>query len=87
MDAATGRSLPCGRYLLAPLTGNREGSKSLIALRVKPRKNRFPTNSLSTPMDNTPLHSISIVCHPLCEDNNADNLASFARGTWRPVTN
>ncbi len=33
-------------------------------LRVKPTPTRFPTNSLYTPMDNTPLHSISSVGHP-----------------------
>ncbi len=51
-------SLPCGRYLLAPLTGDKEGSRSLMVLRVKPTPTRFPTNSLYTPMDNTTLHSI-----------------------------
>ncbi len=45
-DEATGGSLPCGRYLLAPLTGNKEGSKGLMVLRVKPTPTRFPTNSL-----------------------------------------
>ncbi len=35
-----------------------------MVLRVKPTPTRFPTNSLYTPMDNTPLHSISSVCHP-----------------------
>ncbi len=45
MDVA--RSLPCGRYLLAPLTGSKEGSKSLVvSLLVKPTPTRFPTNSL-----------------------------------------
>ncbi len=33
---ATGDSLPCIRYFLAPLTGNTEGSKGLMVLRVKP---------------------------------------------------
>ncbi len=47
---ATGGSLPCRRYLLAPLTGNKEESKCLMVLRVKP--------SLFSPMYNTPLHSI-----------------------------
>ncbi len=61
---ATGGSLPCGRYLLAPLNGNKEGNKCLMVLRVKPTPTWFPTNSLYTPMDNTPLHSISSVCHP-----------------------
>ncbi len=35
-----------------------------MALRVKPTPTRFPASSLSTPMDNTLLHSISSVCHP-----------------------
>ncbi len=47
-----------------PLNGNEEGSKCLMVLRVKPTPTRFPTNSLYTPMDNTPLHTISNVCHP-----------------------
>ncbi len=33
----TGGSLPCGRHLLAPLTGNKEGSQNLMVLRVRPR--------------------------------------------------
>ncbi len=57
-----GGTLTCGHYLLAPLTGNKEGSKGLMVLRFKPTPGRFPTNSLYTPMDNTPLHSISSVC-------------------------
>ncbi len=61
---ATGGSLPCGRYLPAPFTGKKEGSKSLMVLRVKPTPTWFPPNSLYTPIDNTPLHSISSVCHP-----------------------
>ncbi len=61
---ATGGSLPCGRYLFAPLTGNKEESKCLTVLRVKPTRTRFLTDSRYTPMDNTPLHSISSVCHP-----------------------
>ncbi len=65
---ATGGPLPCGRYLLAPLTGSKEGSSSLMVLRVKPTPTRFPTNSLYTPMGNTPLHSISSVCHPWDRD-------------------
>ncbi len=56
-------SLPYGRYLLAPLNGNKEGCKCLMVLRVKPTLIRFPTNSFHTPMDNTPLHSITNVCH------------------------
>ncbi len=47
---ATGGSLPCGRYLLAPLNGNKEGSKCLVVLRVKPTPTRFSTNSLYTPL-------------------------------------
>ncbi len=35
-----------------------------MVLRVKPTPTRLPTNSLYTPMDNTPLHSISSVRHP-----------------------
>ncbi len=34
-----------------------------MVLRVRPTPTRFPTNSLSTPMDNTPLHLISRGCH------------------------
>ncbi len=29
-----------------------------MVLRVKPTPTRFPTNSLYTPMDNTPLHCV-----------------------------
>ncbi len=32
-----------------------------MVLRVKPTPTRLPTDSLYTPMDNTPLHSISSV--------------------------
>ncbi len=35
-----------------------------MVLRVKPTPARFLTNSLYTPMDNTPLHSMSRMCHP-----------------------
>ncbi len=35
-----------------------------MVLRVQQTATRLPTNSLYTPMDNTPLHSISSVCHP-----------------------
>ncbi len=31
-----------------------------MVLRVKPTPTRFPTNSLYTPMDNTPLHSMCV---------------------------
>ncbi len=43
---------------------NKEESKGLKVLRVKPTPAQFPTNNLYTPMGNTPLHSISSVCHP-----------------------
>ncbi len=58
MDVALSALLPCGRYLLAPLNGNKEGSKGLMVFRVKPLRTLFVTNSLYTPMDNTSLHSI-----------------------------
>ncbi len=51
-----------GGYYHAPLTGNKVGSECLMVLRVKPTPTRFPTNSLHTAMDITPLHSISSVC-------------------------
>ncbi len=35
-----------------------------MVVRVKPTPTRFPTNSLYTPMCNTPLHPISSVCLP-----------------------
>ncbi len=59
-----GGSLPCEHYLLAPLTGNKEGSKGLMVLRGKPAPNRFPTSLLCILMENTLLLSISSVCHP-----------------------
>ncbi len=45
-------TLRCGQYLFAPLTGNKEGRKGLMVLRVKPTPTRFPTNSLNTLVDN-----------------------------------
>ncbi len=33
-------SLPCGRYLLASLTGNKKGKKGLMVLPVKPTPTR-----------------------------------------------
>ncbi len=63
MDVARSEQLPYGRYLPAPLTGKIKGSKILMVLRVKPTPTRFPTNSLYTPMDNTPLHFF-IKCVP-----------------------
>ncbi len=35
-----------------------------MVLSVTPTPTRSTTNSLYTPMDSTPLHSISSVCHP-----------------------
>ncbi len=64
MDVAWSVPLPCGRYFLVPLTGNKEGSKSLILLRVKHAQTRFPDKNLYTPMDHAALHSISSVYHP-----------------------
>ncbi len=61
MRATGGLLLSGGLYLLAPLTGNKEGSKELMVLRVKPTLTRLPTNSLYAPMNSTPLHSISSV--------------------------
>ncbi len=46
------------------LTGNNEGSKGPKVPQVKPTLTLFPTNSIYTSVDNTPLHFISIVCHP-----------------------
>ncbi len=34
-----------------------------MVLQVTPTPTRFPTSSLYTPMDKTPLHFISSVCH------------------------
>ncbi len=43
-----------------------------MVLQVKPTPTQFPTNSLYTPMDNMPLHSISSACHPwgYCSNTN-----------------
>ncbi len=60
---ATGGSLPCGRHLLATLNGNKEGSRCLMVLRVKPTPTRFPTNSLYTPVDKHTL-AFCIKCVP-----------------------
>ncbi len=46
-------TLPCARYLLAPLNGNEGSSKSHMALRDKPTQAWSPTNNLYTPMYNT----------------------------------
>ncbi len=73
---ATGGSLPFGHYLLTPLTVDKEGSKSLMALRVKLTQNRFPTNSLYTPIDNTPLHYI---LYQVCATRGASAALSIHR--------
>ncbi len=57
-------SVPCGRYPLVRLTGNKKGSRGLMVLRVKLTPIRFPTNSPYTLMDDTPLHSIPSVGRP-----------------------
>ncbi len=48
MDVA--RSLPCGRYLLALLTGNKEGSKELMVLRIRSKHTRFLINIVYIPI-------------------------------------
>ncbi len=61
----------------APQLGIKKG---LMVLRVKHAPTRSPTNSLYNPMDNTPLHSISSVCHPLSHRVRALNKPpAFAR--------
>ncbi len=35
-----------------------------MALRVRPTLTQLPNNIIYTPMDSTPLHSLSSVCHP-----------------------
>ncbi len=74
--------LLCGRYLLAPLTGNKEGSKSLMVLPVGPTPIRFPTSSLYTSMDSTPLHSISSVCHPWGKCCRVQKIAMKRCNVW-----
>ncbi len=51
-------ALLCGRYLLFPLSGNKEESKELIVLRVRPTPIRLPISILYTTMDSMPLQSI-----------------------------
>ncbi len=65
---ATGGPLPCGCYLLASFTGNKEESKGLMVLRVKPTPTRLPTNSLYTPVDSTPLYPTPSLCCPALEN-------------------
>ncbi len=59
-----GSLLPCGRYLLASLTGTKEGSNGLKVFLAKPTPTRFPTNSLHTSIGNTLSHYIPSVFHP-----------------------
>ncbi len=56
---ATGGSLPCGHYLLSSL--NKEESKDLLVLRVKPTLTRFLPSILYTPVVGTLLYSIANV--------------------------
>ncbi len=50
-------SLPCGRYLLAPLTGNEEGGFGLMMIRERPKPTRILTNIPLTPADSRLLHA------------------------------
>ncbi len=43
-----------------------------MVLQVKPTPTRFPTSSLYTPMDKTPLQSISSMCHPWGEPTGTE---------------
>ncbi len=43
-SAPQGAHYLCGRYLLAYLTGNKEGSKIYMEIRSRPTITRFPTN-------------------------------------------
>ncbi len=55
-----------------------------MVLRVKPTPTRFPTNSLYTPMENTPLHSISSECRPwlaYAREGRARSLNELTLGT------
>ncbi len=49
-----GGTLSCGRYLLAPLTGNKEGSMVFMTLRVGHTSTRVPKSIPYTPVENTP---------------------------------
>ncbi len=64
-----------GRYL----TGNKEGSNGLMVLRVMATPTRFQTNSLYTPMDSTPLHSIPSLYRPY--STSIHGTASLVRDT------
>ncbi len=49
--------LPCGRYLLALLIGNKPRSEELMFLRVRPSPTQFPINILYSQEDGTLLLS------------------------------
>ncbi len=49
----TGDSFPCGRYWFFPLSGNKEGNKNHMMLRVRTIPNRFPISVRFTKMDGT----------------------------------
>ncbi len=48
--------LPFWRYLLASLTGNEEGSKTLMVSWVSPTQTRYSNKILHTPVVKTPVH-------------------------------
>ncbi len=48
-------SLPCGRYLLASLTGNSGGSMEFMVFRARTAPTQLPTSILYTPKTRTPL--------------------------------
>ncbi len=41
----------CRCYLLAPLTGNKEGCKERMVVRVGPTPIQYPVSTISSPMD------------------------------------
>ncbi len=51
-------SLPCGRYLFAPLTWELQVTMGLMVHRVMSTPTRLMTNILYTLVENAPLHSI-----------------------------
>ncbi len=57
----------------APLNGNKEGRGQFSLT-------RFPTNSLYTPMNNTPLHSIPSVCRPWGEGLLSSGVVNMSVG-------
>ncbi len=80
---ASGDSLPCERYSLTSLIGNKEGSMSLMVLRVRPTPTWFPTSIHYTPLDNTPLNSILSVWCPWSKDYFwADGIIVFNEVEW-----